>query len=562
MKRVFFILLPLLMLNIIATTCGLSKKTEQDILFLITLDTTRADHFDYSLSNNPLTPNFARLASDGIYFKNAYALVPITLPSHASMFYSLPPHRLKIYNNRQVQKISRPSVTQLLKGKGYFTAAVISLGVLTADFGLNKGFDRYIENFKPYLWIKNAGEVNRDAFDLIKKIELSKEEKGGKFFFWIHYSDPHEPYFPHIEIEEKDGDFNLSLNDKKVFTCRSTEQAAVKVDIHLEPGKNSLILETGVPTVFKNYKECRVEYIKYEDFSIEPLSSAENSAGHNLELLPPAHWTDKKDKHTQQVTYYSGQTRSTLTIVNKSKKTIPVKLSFFYSLHVNDSARKQFYREEIKYMDRQFGELTDFLKEHKLYKKSTFIVMGDHGEGLGEYRDHFGHIHYLNNLYTRVPLIVAGAGIRQRGKQEEPVSTLNIAPTILDLGNIKKPRFMLGQSLLRPLTPKKLLLETYSPEAYFDAFSLIDFPWQIIFYPGRKEGKLEFINLKTDPLGTINLNNIKNITEKTNREEIRKIKAELINSILKISRIITATKGKIGKLSKRHREILKSLGYL
>jgi arylsulfatase A-like enzyme len=561
MKHAFFYLLSILILMLFITACGPKKQTEPDILFLITLDTTRADHFDYTLSNNSLTPNFARLASEGIYFENAYALVPITLPSHASMFYSLPPHRLKIYTNRQTQKVTRPSVTQLLKGKGYFTAAVISLGVLKAEFGLNKGFDRYIENFKPYLWIKEAGEVNRDAFELIKK---KRKEKGEKSFFWIHYSDPHEPYFPHPQKknEDENGDFNLSLNGKKVFTCRSTEQATVKVDIHLEPGKNTLTLDTGIPTVFKNYNDCTVEYIKYEDFSIEPLSPTGNSERENLEILPPVHWTSKKDNHTQQVNYYSSQTRSILTITNKNKTTTPFKLSFFYSLHVNDAARKQFYSEEIKYMDRRFGELIDFLKEQKLYEQSTFIVMGDHGEGLGEYRNHFGHIHYLNKVYCQVPLIVAGAGIRQRGKREELVSTLNIAPTILDLVHIKKPEFMLGESLLKPLTPKKLLLETYSPEAYFDAFSLIDFPWQIIFYPGRREGKLEFINLKTDPLGTINLNNIKNITDKTNTDEIKKIKARLINSILKISRIITATKGKIGNSSERHREILKSLGYL
>ncbi len=561
MKHIFFILLSILILMLFITACSPSKQTDPDILFLITLDTARADHFDYSLSSNSLTPNFARLASEGIYFENAYALVPITLPSHASMFYSLPPHRLKIYTNRQTQKIARPSVTQLLKGKGYFTAAVISLGVLKAEFGLNKGFDRYIENFKPYLWLKEAGEVNRDTFELIKKM---RKEEGEKSFFWIHYSDPHEPYFPHSpkKNEDEDGDFNLSLNGKKVFTCRSTEQAVVKVDIHLEPGKNTLTLETGIPTVFKNYNNCKVEYIKYEDFSITPLSPGENSGRENLEILPPVHWTNKRDNHTQQVNYYSSQTRSILTIINKNKTTTPFKLNFFYSLHVNDAARKQFYSEEIKYMDRRFGELIDFLKEQKLYEKSTFIVMGDHGEGLGEYRDHFGHIHYLNKVYSQVPLIVAGAGIRQRGKREELVSTLNIAPTILDLVHIKKPEFMLGESLLKSLTPKKLLLETYSPEAYFDAFSLIDYPWQIIFYPGRREGKLEFINLKTDPLGTMNLNNFKNITDKTNTDEIKKIKTKLINSILKISRIITATKGKIGNSSERHREILKSLGYL
>jgi len=561
MKHVFFILVPILIGMLTITACGPLSQTEPGILFLITLDTTRADHFDYSLSNNSLTPHFARLASEGIYFENAYALVPITLPSHASMFYSLPPHRLKIYTNRQTRKIARPSVTQLLKGKGYFTAAVISLGVLKADFGLDKGFDRYIENFKPYLWIKDAEEVNRDAFELIKK---KREEKGEKAFFWIHYSDPHEPYFPHPlkKDDDEDGNFNLSLNGKKVFTCRSTDQAVVKVDIHLKPGKNTLTLDTGIPTIFKDYNDCKVEYIKYEDFSIEPLSPGGNSRKEHLEILLPAHWTSKKDNHTQQVNYYSGHMRSTLTITNKNKKTIPFKLGFFYSLHVNDAARKQFYSEEIKYMDRRFGELIDFLKEQKLYKKSTFIVVGDHGEGLGEYRDHFGHIHYLNKIYSQVPLIAAGAGIRQRGKQDAPVSTLNIAPTLLDLAHIKKPEFMLGESLLKSLTPKKLLLETYSPEAYFDAFSLIDYPWQIIFYPGRREGKLEFIDLKTDPLGTINLNNIKNITGKTNTDEIKKIKAGLINSILKISRVITATKGKIGNSSERHREILKSLGYL
>ena len=205
-------------------------------------------------------------------------------------------------------------------------------------------------------------------------------------------------------------------------------------------------------------------------------------------------------------------------------------------------------------MDRQLGKFLEFLKKENLYNNAVFIIMGDHGEGLGEYRDHFGHIHFLNRPAVKVPLIIAGKGIKSRGKRQELVSNLNIAPTILDIAGVKKPGFMLGHSLLESLPRTKLLLETYAPEAYFDAFSIIDYPYQVIFYPGRRDEKLEFFDLGKDETNPIKNNNYGGKTGKT--------RTELINSILRISRIITATKGKVGDVSERHREILKSLGYL
>jgi arylsulfatase A-like enzyme len=218
---------------------------------------------------------------------------------------------------------------------------------------------------------------------------------------------------------------------------------------------------------------------------------------------------------------------------------------------VDDDSRKRLYKEEIKFMDRQLGKFLDFLKKENLYDHAVFIIMGDHGEGLGEYRDYFGHIHFLNRPAVKVPLIIAGKGINSRGKRQELVSNLNIAPTLLDIAGIEKPGFMLGHSLLKLLPQTKLLLETYAPEAYFDAFSIIDYPYQVIFYPGRRGEKLEFFDLESQVAGGIE-----------NKNQQGKIRAELVNSVLKISRIITATKGKIGGVSERHQEILKSLGYL
>jgi arylsulfatase A-like enzyme len=509
-------------------------------IFLVTLDTTRADHIDYSTTGNTVTPHLAEMASCGQYFENAYALIPITLPSHASMFYSLPPYRLQIYNNGQIQKVSRPSVTQLLKGNGYAAGAVISLGVLKAEFGLDKGFDRYIDNFKPYLWTKTADEVNQEVFRLVP--QTLSEKPGEKYFFWIHYSDPHEPYFPPGES----GIFTITVNNREVFRTRSTEQPAVDIEFALAPGKNSVVFNTEVPANFDDYAggPVQVRYIKYQDFSLEP--AAKNG---NVETIIPGGWNTKKTR--TGTNYYADEKKSGIVLSNLTREPITVNLRFIYSLWVDDATRKRLYQEEIKFMDRQLGKFLEFLKKENLYDDSVFIIMGDHGEGLGEYRDHFGHIHFLNQAAVKVPLIIAGKGIPSKGKRQELVSNLNIAPTILDIAGLEKPGFMLGHSLLKSLPRTKLLLETYAPEAYFDAFSIIDYPYQVIFYPGRLDEKLEFFDLESPGSGEIK-----------NKNQQEKTRVELVNSVLKISRIITATKGKIGGVLERHQEILKSLGYL
>ena len=111
---------------------------------------------------------------------------------------------------------------------------------------------------------------------------------------------------------------------------------------------------------------------------------------------------------------------------------------------------------------------------------------------------------------------------------------------------------MLGAALHSEKGKDKLILETFSPEAFFDAFSLIEKNNQILFYPGRRNHRIEFSDLIADPLGTTR--NKKKVPEK--------VRAKLLKSILEISRTITATKGKVGNKKRIHEDILKSLGYL
>lgn len=187
-RGLLWLLLPL---GVLACGWFLSERRPlPEHIFLITLDTTRADAVDYRTTGNDRTPNLAALAAAGMRFDNAYSVIPITTPSHAAMFYSLPPHVFKIYNNGQERAVPYPALAEIMKRNGYATGAVISLAVLKSEFGLARGFDHYLENFKPGLWYRTAAEVNRDAFALIDKM------KSGRSFIWIHYSDPHEPYSP------------------------------------------------------------------------------------------------------------------------------------------------------------------------------------------------------------------------------------------------------------------------------------------------------------------------------------------------------------------------------
>jgi arylsulfatase A-like enzyme len=62
-------------------------------VLLVTVDTLRADHVGvYGRSPSP-TPNLDRLAASGVRFAEARALVPLTLPSHATLLTGMLPPR-------------------------------------------------------------------------------------------------------------------------------------------------------------------------------------------------------------------------------------------------------------------------------------------------------------------------------------------------------------------------------------------------------------------------------------------------------------------------------------
>jgi len=175
-----------------------SAKPAANIV-LITIDTLRADHIGCYGYKQIKTPSIDGLAADGARFERAFAVVPVTLPSHSSMLTGTYP-MLSGMHDFSGNKLSplQPTLASTLKQAGYQTGAVVGAAVLDSRFGLNQGFDFYYDHFE----FSRLDESNLDAMErpgnVVADVALDWLAKNSskKFFLWMHLYDPHFPYHP------------------------------------------------------------------------------------------------------------------------------------------------------------------------------------------------------------------------------------------------------------------------------------------------------------------------------------------------------------------------------
>jgi len=338
---------------------------------LITIDTLRADHVGCYGYKQIKTPNIDALAADGVRFERAFAVVPVTLPSHTSMLTGTYP-MLSGMHDFSGNKLSplQPTLASVLKQAGYQTGAVVASAVLDSRFGLNQGFDFYYDHFD----FNRLDEANLDEMerpgnlvadvalnwlekdwlekDRLEKDHLAKNSQK-KFFLWMHLYDPHFPYHPP-----------------------------------------------------------------------EPYAS---------------------------------------------------------------EYKAQPYDGEIAFADEQVGRLLRFLKEKGIYQNTIIVLCGDHGESLGEHGEKT-HGFFIYNATMHVPLIIR-LPEQLPGQLPEktsartlanPVSLVDIMPTVLEAVGLQVPPQVQGRSLLREIRPdpsvpdapanreRTLYGETYLPRIHFN----------------------------------------------------------------------------------------------
>jgi len=111
------------------------------------------------------------------------------------------------------------------------------------------------------------------------------------------------------------------------------------------------------------------------------------------------------------------------------------------------------YYETIHYVDGAVGVMVEELKQKDMWDDSLIIFYGDHDSGLtqpdSEMARELGADTEVElfELDHQVPLFIKEPNTESGGTVESPGGQIDIAPTILDLVDIKPP-YMLGQSLL------------------------------------------------------------------------------------------------------------------
>jgi choline-sulfatase len=178
-------------------------------VYLITIDTLRADHVGCYGYKQVETPALDALASDGVRFTEAFTHSPITNTSHATILTGLLPSVHGVTDFAVPLLPQHVTMAELLKGHGYQTAAFIGAVILDSNSlapGFDRGFDFY-DNF-PKTDGQDAGGQNpnnKERWDRVERRGMEVVEhaeawfdkhRDGHHFVWVHLFDPHDPYEP------------------------------------------------------------------------------------------------------------------------------------------------------------------------------------------------------------------------------------------------------------------------------------------------------------------------------------------------------------------------------
>jgi arylsulfatase A-like enzyme/Flp pilus assembly protein TadD len=176
-------------------------------VYLITIDTLRADHVGCYGYKQVETPALDALAADGVRFTQAFTHSPITNTSHITILTGLLPSVHGVTDFGVPLSPQHLTAAELLKKRGYQTAAFIGAVILDSNTlapGIDRGFDSY-DNFPAKTGTKQRwGRVERRGMEVVAHAETWFEKhRTGPHFVWVHLYDPHDPYEPPSPYLEK-----------------------------------------------------------------------------------------------------------------------------------------------------------------------------------------------------------------------------------------------------------------------------------------------------------------------------------------------------------------------
>ena len=195
-----------------AGAANLAGAAARANLLVVTLDTTRADHLGCYGYAPPTSPNLDRLAREGVLVERALVTVPMTLPSHTSLFTGRLPSQHGVRENGLFRVApDQQLLAEVLRDAGWRTGAFVSGFSLVASCGLDQGFEVYDDKFTTVAsggvaqLERRADRTVAAAIAWLDSLNVASGVPGGSggsggnsqpWFLWLHLFDAHAPYEP------------------------------------------------------------------------------------------------------------------------------------------------------------------------------------------------------------------------------------------------------------------------------------------------------------------------------------------------------------------------------
>jgi arylsulfatase A-like enzyme len=506
-------------------------------IVLVTLDTLHVDHTGPYNPAVETTPNLDRIAREGVVFEHAYAPVPSTLPSHASLMTGHDPADLGILVNGQRAPEEAVTLAEILSQAGYRTGAVISLGVLRKRFGLRQGFEFYEDSLfrERRRWYLRADEVLAAATGWIRQVGDEP------FFLWVHLSDPHEPY----QLGEGAPDAQLSLDGEVIGAWNVINKERYLARIRLPPGRHTLTWTSLRPP-------------REDDFPETALALRFLRTSELQQWLADPKVDLKKDQ--------SLASPLEIELENPGTKTVDVFHMFSGKFDLPPPSEViEAYDQEVAYADRHIGLLEELLESMGLADDTLWVIASDHGEGLYNHQI-LGHAVYAQEDHLRMVWMMRGPGVAT-GYRETHAEALSadVLPTVLELLGLPAPEPVTGRSRVPCWTgtcePRNewWSFAASAEEKRVTAVAGYRWPYKVLWQPEPGSGCYQ---LEEDPGENINLCPRWESSEGVPRQ-IAVLERDLRQHLAELQRTLDASEDGAGDEDAREAdEMLRSLGYV
>ncbi len=395
------------------------------------------------------TPNIDRLARRGVLFTDAHCAAPLCNPSRTAILTGLRPSTTGIYNNDQYLRPHHPDIVTLpvhFRKNGYHVA------------GAGKIFHHTAGNNPPDQW----DEFQLQQFD-------DPWYRRADWYPW-NKRIPAPKGHPFNGLENFPGEFDWGVIPTPESEYGDQHAVRFAKDFLARQHTKPFFLATGLwhPHIplyapqrfFDLYPEAKVHVPETRD--------------DDLADLPPL---------AQQLAAFRRPEFERIKSTGKWKDFVRAYLAC------------------ISFADSLVGDVMNALDQSAYAANTMLVFWSDNGWHLGE-KEHV-HKSTLWQRSTHVPLIFSGPGLKSKGvTRQQPVSLLDLYPTLIDICGIAPNPRLDGKSLqpllTNPKAPRDPAVSTHLPGTH----SVIDPRWRYVVYADgteelydRRADRHEFTNL-------------------------------------------------------------------